>query len=94
MSKSTKMLHEDRRVKAEQLSLNVIIIAVLGLLVLAVIAFIFLRRTGAFEEAIRTCDGVCIAENENCPEANPIKIRMLNCVDGITKGGKICCVNI
>jgi len=56
--------------KAQGLSLNVIIIAALGLLVLVVLAIIFTGRTGIFVREIEKCSettgGSCVATEIEC----------------------------
>jgi len=52
--------------KAQGLSLNVIIIAAIGLLVLVVLAIIFTGRSGIFVREIEKCTGVCVMEKEDC----------------------------
>ncbi len=58
--------------KGAELSLNVIIIAALGLLVLVVLAIIFTGRTGIFVRESDKCDvkgGTCIAAQTDCAGA-------------------------
>jgi len=55
--------------KAQGMSLNVIIIAALGLLVLVVLAIIFTGRTGVFVKESDKCNvqgGRCIAAQTDC----------------------------
>lgn len=55
--------------KAQGMSLNVIIIAALGLLVLVVLAIIFTGRTGVFVRESDKCDikgGKCVATQADC----------------------------
>ena len=52
--------------KAQGMSLNVIIIAALGLLVLVVLAIIFTGRSGIFVKEIERCTGSCVATKEVC----------------------------
>jgi len=61
--------------KAQGMSLNVIIIAALGLLVLVVLAIIFTGRTGVFVKETDKCDikygttGKCVATTAECAGA-------------------------
>jgi len=58
--------------KAQGMSLNVIIIAALGLLVLVVLAIIFTGRTGVFVKESDKCDvqrGKCVATQAECTGA-------------------------
>lgn len=58
--------------KAQGISLNVIIIAALGLLVLVVLAIIFTGRTGIFVKETDKCGtkygtaGSCVASKDDC----------------------------
>lgn len=52
--------------KAQGMSLNVIIIAALGLLVLVVLAIIFTGRTGVFVREVEKCAGTCVELREDC----------------------------
>ena len=55
--------------KAQGMSLNVIIIAALGLLVLVVLAIIFTGRTGVFVKESDKCGyqgGACVAAQTDC----------------------------
>jgi hypothetical protein len=57
------------RKKAQGMSLNVIIIAALGLLVLVVLAIIFTGRTGVFVRESDKCDtkgGTCVETKDAC----------------------------
>ena len=63
--------------KAQGMSLNVIIIAALGLLVLVVLAIIFTGRTGIFVKESDKCDvkygttGRCVAATTDCTQNGP-----------------------
>ena len=63
------------RKKAQGISLNVIIIAALGLLVLVVLAIIFTGRTGIFVKESDKCSvkygtsGRCVESKEDCAGA-------------------------
>lgn len=55
--------------KAQGMSLNVIIIAALGLLVLVILAIIFTGKTGAFVRESDKCEtqaGQCVLLKEDC----------------------------
>lgn len=62
--------------KKGELSLNIIIVAVIGLLVLVIIAVIFMQRMGAFRRGSSdcsslggTCKPMCDAEEATIPGA-------------------------
>ncbi|MFT4310170.1 MAG: hypothetical protein ACMXYC_00910 [Candidatus Woesearchaeota archaeon] len=62
--------------KAVEMSMNVIIAAVLLLIILAVLTFIVVGRLGDFRQSTESCAGSCILFQATCPEAMPIKIPM------------------
>jgi hypothetical protein len=77
--------------KAQGLSLNVVIIAVIAILVLAVLAFIFIQKTGNFSDGVATCNGQCAFTADECEGA---KILTPSCSDdtGVVEGAKYCCI--
>ncbi len=52
--------------KGQGMSLNVIIIATLGLLVLVILAAVFVGRTGVFTKSVDRCSGNCVAAKNDC----------------------------
>lgn len=55
--------------KAQGLSLNVIIIAALGLLVLVILAIVFTGKTGTFVKESDKCEiqgGTCVLSKDEC----------------------------
>ena len=70
--------------KAQGLSLNTIIIAALGLLVLVVLVLIFTGKIDILQKST-TCDarnGVCLAiqgDKTKCPDVKPISIMTDDC---------------
>jgi len=77
--------------KAQGLSLNVVIIAVLAILVLAVLAYILIKNSGNFNEGVSTCNGVCAFSSEACEGPS---IRIDTCIDdtGRVVGATHCCI--
>jgi len=66
-----------KKKRAEGLSINVIIIAIIGLVVLVVLVFIFNRGTGESVKTLQSCGGrggECRAESEGC-KAYELNIR-------------------
>ena len=64
--------------KKGDISLQIVILAVIGLVVLAVLLYIFLGRAGILDKTTGggTCTergGVCVALTESCPDATPLK---------------------
>lgn len=86
--------------KGVELSMNVIIIAAIGLLVLLVLTFIFLGRVGTFGEKSGSCDiqgGMCAVKcgnadygTENNAKMNPL----LTCPDSTAGEKQVCCLPI
>ena len=75
--------------KGVELSMNVIIIAVIALLVLVVLIFIFSGRTQIFAKGTEACStkqGTCIDSAEACP--GPV-VSALDCSEG-----QKCCVRV
>ena len=79
--------------KAQGLSLNTIIIAVLVLIVLVILVLIFSGKMGSFRRGINACDGKCVSSASSCGEdENPIYL--VNCDDdgdGKADSGNYCC---
>ena len=75
--------------KAQGLSLNVIIIAVLGLIVLIVLAFMFRGESIKFMKSTDCSarNGVCLEGKEDCPEDKPVKIYTNDCKEVEFKEG-------
>jgi hypothetical protein len=86
--------------KGSELSMNVIIIAAIGLLVLLVLSFIFLGRVGTFGEKSGSCDiqgGICAVKCGNADygtENNKLANNNLNCPDNNAGDKQICCLPI
>ncbi len=85
--------------KGVEISMNVIIVAAIGLLVLVVLSVIFLGRIGTFGEKSGSCEvqggmcaDVCGSEDygtEDYPTRNPL----LNCPD-IAGESQVCCLPV
>ena len=79
--------------KAQGLSLNTIIIAVLVLVVLVILVLIFSGKITDFRRGVSACDGTCKTSSSGCAEdENPIYLS--NCDangDGKADGGNYCC---
>ena len=86
--------------KGAEISMNVIIIAAIGLLVLVVLSVIFLGRVGTFGEKTGDCEvqgGICAVEcgssdfgTENYNKKNPL----LGCPDDASGEAQVCCIPI
>jgi len=87
--------------KAQGMSLNVVIIAALGLLVLVVLAIIFTGRTGIFVRESDKCTvkygntGKCVVTQEECTGAYD---KILSGACDLNEDGKFndgyCCVTV
>ena len=66
--------------KSQGLSLNMIIIAAIGLIVLVVLAYIFFGRSTIFVKSTGCTarGGICLPET-GCPDDKPIKIYTTDC---------------
>lgn len=75
--------------KAQGLSINFIIIAALGLIVLIVLVFIFRGESTKFAKSMNcpARDGVCLEGKEACPEGKSIKIYTNDCTEVESKDG-------
>jgi len=95
-----------KNTKAQGLPLNVIIIAVIALLVLVVIVWIFSGKTSQFTKGIATCEskgGKCFDTYDNCIATGPYVGEApgdITCDNDKTNppnndgDGKYCCVQI
>ena len=81
--------------KAQGLPLNVIILAILGLIVLVVLAVIFTKQTGNFSRA-SSCEsrgGECIAQTGDCASVQGKPVRsFIACTVKNTNEDGICCL--
>jgi flagellar basal body-associated protein FliL len=82
------------RKKAQGMSLNIIIIAAIGLLVLVILAVIFIGRIGTTTKSIDSCKGSCIDSADDCVGQYQ-KVTSDPCFasDGKTRTEQICCVS-
>ncbi|MBI4738636.1 hypothetical protein HY772_03605 [Candidatus Woesearchaeota archaeon] len=55
-----------RQKKAQGMSLNIIIIAAIGLLVLVILAVIFIGRIGTTTKVVDSCKGACVDSSDEC----------------------------
>jgi hypothetical protein len=76
--KNNKLLYNS---KSQGLSINFIIIAALGLIVLIVIAFIFRGESSRFVKNLEcpARNGVCLEGKVDCPEDKQVKIYTNDC---------------
>lgn len=80
--------------KSQGMSINVVIIAVLGLVVLVVLAAIFTGRVKLFSSGLDRCTGSCEKNNEDCSAKNGVVIPKKICPKNDDKTEKVCCVII
>jgi hypothetical protein len=77
------------------LSLEVVIIAVICLLVLIVLTLIFAGRMGSWNTGMKRCDTICVATAEECTaKGYDMPIYQDSCQDangGSIKGPAYCC---
>ena len=83
----------DMKSKKGDISLQIVILAVIGLVVLAVLLYIFLGRAGILDKTTGggTCTergGVCLESiTDSCPDATPLKNIGVKCKEGDTNCG-------
>ncbi|MEA2036593.1 MAG: hypothetical protein U9O94_03740 [Nanoarchaeota archaeon] len=67
--------------KAQGLSINIIIVAAIGIIVLISLAFIFRTEVGKFTKTTDCSarEGICLANIGNCPDDKPIKVFTNDC---------------
>lgn len=83
--------------KAQGISMNVIIIAALALLVLVVLSVIFLTRTGIWSRETVNCrqqGGICVPLADSCPEGQKTNFAGWKCLnpDGSVDSNLKCCI--
>ena len=83
--------------KAQGISINVIVAAAIGLLVLVVLSAIFMGRLGAFTHQSANCEqmsGKCAYTCENDPTGYTKEYKSAKCFtpDGKEAFDKVCCV--
>ena len=88
--------------KAQGLTLNTVVIAILVLLVLVILSLIFLKGVKPISEGIAACEnkgGACIARNQCNPDTDRI-ITGVSCSGADGKAGtpddvnEVCCVKL
>lgn len=82
--------------KAQGMSINVIILIVLGLIVLIILTFVIGGKFTDFGSTISQCDGTCVATIADCKDIGA-PIPMNNCKEGNTNirdGNSYCCKRV
>lgn len=85
-----------KKKKAQGMSLNIIIIAAIGLLVLVILAVIFIGRIGSTTRSVDACKGKCVPTVEECV-GDYSKVTNDKCFggeDGKSVTGEFCCVTV
>lgn len=84
--------------KGQGISLNVIIVAAIGLIVLVVLTFIFLNQTGKFGIGINKCvDKGAECYNSKCPSGyQALSTLSAKCYDSDNEveKSKVCCIRL
>lgn len=81
--------------KAQGMSINVIIIAVLALLVLVVLAFIFTGKIGQFSKTTANCEAISGNQCEYTCESGYVQDNTRGCFDDDSEPtGEVCCIPI
>ena len=80
--------------KGDGLSLNVIVMAVIAVLVLAVLSFIFINNIQQTDKGLRSCaSNECVTSASQCSGEFPIPVPQA-CQTGGGSTGNFCCVAI
>jgi hypothetical protein len=80
--------------KAQGLSLNAIIVAILVLLVLVVLSLIFTGKLGNFRMASEDCstiNGQCVEDASFCSGATQKAVSTHSCPE---EGPQVCCISV
>lgn len=85
--------------RAQAISLNVIIVAVIGMLVLVVLAAVFAGRIGIFVREVGACKGSCVDSEADCRAISPdARLAAGDCPgpDGKlrTEDDQLCCIAV
>ena len=78
--------------RGAELSFNMIVVAILAIVALVVMVFIFSSKSGTFGEALISCEnkgGVCKLEASECTDDKPIPILRTDCGQ---RELPVCCV--
>lgn len=78
-----------------EMSLSVIVIAVILLIVLAVLMFIFFKSSNTFKDGVSTCSGECKLKASGCGDdkvAIPMKCSVGG--DSTSNTGNVCCKSL
>ena len=82
--------------KAQGMSINVIIIAVLALLVLVVLAFIFTGKIGKFSTTTANCESIAGNKCDYAPcQSGYVQDNSRGCFDSSNQPtGEVCCIPV
>lgn len=80
--------------KGVELSLSMVVIAVVLLLVLAVVGFILFKGSNNFQSGVSSCDtNKCVPEASDCQGETPIAVPM-KCEMTLNNYGNYCCKSL
>jgi len=83
-----------KRRKAQGLSINIIIVAAIGLLVLVILAVVFIGRLGITTKSVNECQGACIQSSDDCTGQFQ-KVTRDPCFDaGGDATDEVCCLSV
>ena len=79
--------------KKAELSLSIIVMAVVALLILVILSYITLNGTGNFADGINACNAneECVELSSECRDLNFDIARPSSCTTGSGVKGKFCC---
>jgi len=82
--------------KKADISVNIIVIAAIGLLVLVVLSVIFISQLGQFGQKVGECEnkgGTCVLAAEACPPAFPTAYSDWTC-ETVNDEARKCCIKV
>jgi len=82
-----------RSTKGVSLSLNTVIVAVLCLMVLAILGYIVMQKSGQFSSGVNTCEepGIRICATSCANPEYPVRMPSYNCPVDLGGNERVCC---
>lgn len=76
-----------------ELSLNIVVMAVIVLIILVVLSFLVFRQSGNLSEGLNSCSGMCVLNSVECKPDYDLAVPM-GCETPRGETGNYCCQNI
>lgn len=77
--------------KAVDLTINTVVVAILAVLVLVVLFYVFTGKVGIFSKQLNTCPGDCVFTEDECESAGGTALFNAKYLDNTGKACIICC---